>query len=769
MTTIDRPKQETTQPQYRIVGTRPIRHDGTDKVTGRAHYSADISLPGMLWGRILRSPHAHARILSIDTSKAEALPGVRAVLTGKDMPAVSDAIQDQTEGAYLNAGFMSQGMMAKDKALFRGHAIAAVAADDRFIADRAIELIDVKYEVLPPVLDGLAAMQPGAPIVLPGLTTVTALGRPAGTGEGEPTNVATQFVFGIGDVDAGFAKADIVLERDYVVGGSHQGYIEPPATTASWGADGNITIWASSQGHFAYRDMTAQTLGINPGRIKVVPMEIGGGFGAKLFPMLEPVAALLSRKSGRPVKIQLSRTEVFDAIGGTSAGFIHLKMGVTRDGRIVAADARVVLEAGAFPGSPVGGAASCMFAMYDIENARVEGFDVVVNKPKVTAYRAPGAPIGSFAVESMVDEFCEMLGVDPIEFRLKNAAVEGTRRANGAPMPSVGFVEVLEAARATAHWDSPIEGPNRGRGIAAGFWGNAPGQASMTATVLPDGTVGLVEGSPDIGGTRVAAAMMFAEELEIPVENVKPSIGDTDSVGFTSLTGGSSTAMKQGVVAKAAAIDVRNQMKARAATMWGVSPDDVDYADGVFRLSTDPSKTMTFAQVAARASMAGGPVVGSATASAGNPGPSTAVHIADVEVDPDTGKVQVLRYTTVIDAGRAIHPSYVEGQMQGGASQGIGWAINEEFVYGDDGQLINSTFLDYRMPTALDLPMIETVIVEKPHPAHPWGIRGVGEVVIVPPLGAVANAVAHATGHRFETVPLTPRRVLEELGGSQQG
>ncbi|MGK2964560.1 MAG: xanthine dehydrogenase family protein molybdopterin-binding subunit [Tepidiformaceae bacterium] len=766
MTTVERPRTDATETAYKVIGTRPIRHDGVDKVTGRARYSADLHLPGMLWGALLRSPHAHARILSIDTSKAEALPGVRAVVTGRDLPPASAATQDQTEGSYLNGGFLTRSVLAIEKALFRGHAVAAVAADTTFIAQEAIGLIEVEYEVLKPVLNGLEAMEPDAPILLEGLTTTTALGKPVGTGAGAPSNVSLNFLMELGDTEKGFAEADLVLERDYEIGGAHQGYIEPFATTASWSPGGHLTLWSSSQGHFSYRDLTAQVLAMSPGDVTVVPMEIGGGFGAKLFPIIEPVAGLLSKKSGRPVRLSMDRTAVFDAVGGTSAGFIHLRMGMKRDGTIVAADTRVVLEAGAFPGSPVGGATNSMLAMYDIANARVEGFDVVVNKPKVTAYRGPGAPIGSLAVESMLDELCDNLGLDPLEVRLKNAAVEGTRRVSGQLMPSLGFVEVLEAARASSHWDSPLEGPNRGRGIAAGFWGNAPGQASMTATVLPDGTVSLLEGSPDIGGTRVVAAMALAEELGIPVESVHPAVGDTDAVGFTSMTGGSSTAFKQTAVAIEVANDIKAQMRSRAAKIMGLPEDEVAYADGVVSSVNDPSKQRTFKEVAAAANQAGGPVTGSATVAIGNPGPSTGVHIADVEVDPETGKITILRFTAIVDAGKAIHPSYVEGQMQGGAVQGIGWAINEEFVYGEDGRMQNSSFLDYRMPTALDLPMIDTVIVEKPMPSHPYGLRGVGEVVIVPPLAALANAVAHATGHRFNTLPMKPSRVLEAIQGS---
>jgi CO/xanthine dehydrogenase Mo-binding subunit len=761
----------TERPRYSVIGTRPIRHDGIDKVTGRALYGNDIDVPGHISGAILRSPYAHARIKSIDTSRSAALPGVRAIVTGKDMPYVSPKLHEQGEGSLVNLGMLSRNCMAQDKALFAGHAVAAVAADSAIIADQALKLIDVDYEVLSPVMDGLEAMAPGAPVLMEDLKTNTAsLFRGGGfKKDDEPnfeTNVASSFVLEIGDLANGFELADIVIEHDYHVGEAHQGYIEPQSATALWGPDGHLTIWCSSQGHFSIRDLTAGILQIPVGSIKVVPLEIGGGFGAKLFTTIEPVAALLSMKCGKPVKITLSRADVFDAVGPTSAAHVHVKMGVTNEGRLTAGESRLVFEAGAFPGSPVIGAATCMFTPYDIPNLRVEGFDVLVNKPKVTAYRAPGAPAGALAVETVIDEFCERLGMDPLEFRLLNAAKEGTRRVTGVASPRIGCIETLEAARDSDHYRAPISGPHRGRGVAAGFWGNAPGQASVTASILADGTVTLVEGSPDIGGTRTTAAMQLAEALGIPAEQVRPSVGDTDAVGFTSLTGGSSVAFKQGVAANEVAKDLIAQLRARAAKMWTANPEDVVYGDGAVSLKSDPGKRLTLKQMAARLNETGGPIVGRAAVSPGGVGASHAVHIADVEVDPETGKVTVLRYTTVVDAGTAIHPGYVEGQMQGGASQGIGWALNEEFVYNSEGQLLNSSFLDYRMPTTLDVPPIETVIVEVPNPGHPFGVRGVGEIVIVPPLAAIANAIAQATGKRMREVPMNARRVLESLSAN---
>jgi CO/xanthine dehydrogenase Mo-binding subunit len=439
-------------------------------------------------------------------------------------------------------------------------------------------------------------------------------------------------------------------------------------------------------------------------------------------------------------------------------------MGVTNDGRLTAADARLIFEAGAIPGSPVAGAANCMFTPYDIPNARVEGIDVIVNKPKTLSYRAPGAPSGAYAVEQMIDEFCEQLGMDPFEFRLKNAAVDGSRRVNGVANANMGFKETLDAARATDHWQTSLDGKLRGRGVAAGFWGNATGPASAIAGLLPDGRISYIEGSVDIGGTRTTSAMQFAEALGISSDNVKPSVTDTDSIGYTSNTGGSSVTFKQGWAAFEAANDLKRQLIERAAKIWSVDSSRVSYDSALLTNLDDPAKTLTIAEIAARQNGTGGSIIGHSSVVPRGVAGGFAVHIVDVAIDPETGKVTIERYTAVQDVGRAIHPGYVEGQMQGGAAQGIGWALNEEYIYSKDGRMENSSFLDYRMPTSLDLPGIDTVIVEVPNPGHPFGVRGVGESAFVPPLPAIANAVAHAVGKRMFELPMHPRRVLEAMG-----
>ena len=754
--------------EYNVVGKRPIRPDGADKVTGKALYGADINLPGMLQGRVLRSPHAHARIKSLNTSRAAAYPGVKAVITGADLIQPSGRASELVEGAMVNMRFLSNNVMATDKVLYKGHAVAAVAATSPHVAEEALALIDVEYEVLPPIMDAKDAMKEDSPLLHERLAAMSTASIRAGgvLDDDDPsqgTNVANHFEFTLGDLEEGFKQADVIVERDASTVAVHQGYIEPHSGTAMWHADGNLTLWSSSQGHFMVRESTARLVGVPISKVKAIPMEIGGGFGAKLAIYCEPLAALLAKKADAPVKVTMSRTEVFEATGPTSGTNVRVKLGATKDGKLTAAEAHLIFEAGAFPGSPVPGGAQCVMGAYDIPNTYVEGYDIVVNRPKTSAYRAPGSPAAAFAMEGAIDELAEKLGLDPIEFRLLNSAKEGTRRATGPLMPKVGFIETLEAAKAHPHYSAKLEGPYRGRGVASGFWGNNTGPSSAVATITPDGVVALAEGSPDIGGTRASVAQQLAEVLGIPFEDVKPQVADTDSIGFTSNTGGSGVTFKTGWACYTAAQDIKRQMLERAAKIWDVDLDDVEYVDGVLQHKSDPELRLTFKQMAARQNPTGGPIVGRAGVNPGGAGPALAFHIVDVEVDPDTGKVTILRYTALQDAGKAIHPSYVEGQIQGAVAQGVGWALNEEYFVNDQGQMMNSSFLDYRMPVSLDLPMIDTVIVEVANPNHPYGVRGVGEVCIVPPMAAISNALYQAIGVRMTSLPMNPGKVLEAL------
>ena len=758
MTAAYEPNVVLSTKTYDVVGTRPIRHDGADKVTGRAKYGADFQAADVLSAKVLRSPHAHARIVSIDTSKAEAHPGVRAVVTAKDWPAGKSEGRVQLGELTTDLKYLRNDIMASDKVLFKGHPIAGVAAVNSHVADEAIGLIDVEYEVLPAVLTAPDAMKDDAPLLHDDLVT-----EEFGEKTDRLSNVAEHFQHKLGDLDKGFTEADVVVEREFNTATVHQGYIEPHNCTVQWNKDGRIYVWNSTQGPFEVRNSTAQVLGLSESEVRLTPMEIGGGFGGKFEPYGEPVAALLSKKTGKAVKVVMTRAEEFESTGPTSGAYMKVKMGATNDGTITAAHGYLAFEAGAYPGSPVSAAAMCVFAPYDIENVVVDGFDVVMNKTKSAAYRAPGSTQAAMATESVVDEVAEKLGIDPIEFRLKNAAKEGTRRADGVVFPRIGCIEVLEAMREHPHYKAPLEGPNRGRGIAIGYWMNGGNQSSVNISIHADGTINLIEGSPDIGGTRASISMQAAEVLGIPAEDVHPAVVDTDSIGSTGGTGGSSVTFKAGWAAYEAANDVKRQMIDRSAVIWDISADSIELEGGVFKSKADPELKMTFKELAAQLDETGGPIMGRGTVNPTGAGGAYAGNIVDVEVDPETGKTEILRITAVQDAGKAIHPSYVEGQMQGGSVQGIGWALNEEYFMNDAGVMTNSTLLDYRMPIALDVPMIDTVIVEVANPGHPYGVRGVGEVNIVPPPAAIANAIHKAHGVRMDVLPMNPAAIVDAI------
>ena len=752
-------QERVKKPTFDVIGTRPVRPDGVDKVTGRAMYGADLKMAGQLVGKVLRSPHAHARIKSIDTSKALALPGVKAIVTRDDFADQGSEFVPAGE-MLINYRDVIRNVLAREKVLYEGHAVAAVAAISEKAAIAALDAIKVDYEVLPHVIDEIEAMKPDAPVLQDDLITAGVTPPPT-----KASNIAKRVEFILGDTAKGFADADVVIEREYKTKAVHQGYIEPHACVASVSEDGSADLWVTTQGHWVVRAHCAKLLGWDVTKIRVTSSEIGGGFGGKTVVYLEPLALALSKKTRKPVKMVMSREEVFKATGPTSGGTIRVKMGAKKDGRITAAEAEVILQAGAFQGSPVQPACMCAFANYDLEHVKVTGYDVLSNRPKVAAYRAPGGPISTYGVESLVDELAEKLGICPLELRLKNAAKEGTKAAYGPKFGPVGLVECLEAAQDSPHWKAPL-GPNQGRGIAAGFWFNIGGETTVSLQLNEDGTLTLMAGTPDIGGLRASLCMMAAEELKVDVTKIRPIIADTSSLGYNFLTGGSRSAFSSGMATVDAARSIVKQACQRAAKLWEIPEEAVTWEEGEVRPAGENAgkhKPMTLSDIGKIAGKTGGAIVGYAAISAQGAAPSFGVHIADTEVDPATGRITVTRYTAIQDAGRAIHPSYVEGQYQGGAVQGIGWALNEEYIYGADGKLQNAGFLDYRVPVASDLPMIDTIIVEVPNPRHPYGVRGIGETPIVPPMAAIAASVRRATGVRFYELPMSPPKVLKAM------
>ncbi|MDJ0612791.1 MAG: xanthine dehydrogenase family protein molybdopterin-binding subunit [Rhizobiaceae bacterium] len=734
------------------VGTRPLRPDGVEKVTGKARYGADFNMPGQLVGRILRSPHAHAKIKKIDTTKAEKLKGVKAVITAKDLPDLTDGNSDLYD--------VLDNCMAREKALYDGHAVAAVAAIDAATARKALKLIKVDYKILPHVTDVDEAADAKAPLVREGVFTTGVDPKPA-----KPSNITNRSQYGHGDVEGGMAEADFIVGRTFKTEQTHQGYIEPHACVASVNSDGNAELWVCTQGHFVYRQNCADLLGMDASKLRVTSSEIGGGFGGKTHVWSEPVALALSRKAGRPVKLVMSREEVFRASGPTSATSIDVRIGAKKDGTVTAAEATLRYTCGPYPGMWAELGAMTAFAPYDFANVKTVGYEVLVNRPKVAAYRAPSAPMAAFAVESAVDELAGKIGMDPVKFRIKNAAKEGSRASYGPVYGPIGIGPTLEAAKKHPHMKAPL-GKNQGRGMACGFWFNFGGQTCSNINIGEDGTVNLAVGTVDVGGSRASLSLVAAEELGVPYEQIKAVIGDTGTLGHNDMTDGSRGTFSSSLATISAARNAISIMKERAAKMWDIPVEHVEWENGHAvakgkKYGNLPK--LSVKDIAAKAGRTGGPIAGHSELVADGAGVSFATHICDIEVDPQTGATKVLRYTVIQDAGKAVHPTYVEGQYQGGAAQGIGWALNEEYIYGKDGRLQNPGFLDYRIPVCSDLPMIDTQILEIPNPNHPYGVRGVGETSIVPPLAAIANAVSNAVDARMTHIPMSPPRILKAL------
>ncbi|MGH6770863.1 MAG: xanthine dehydrogenase family protein molybdopterin-binding subunit [Xanthobacteraceae bacterium] len=735
--------------KLKIVGSSPVKHDGLDKVTGRAKFAADFFLPGMIVGKILRSPHAHAIIKSIDTSAAEKLPGVKAVITRDDFPEIKAGSAD---------GDMTRNAMAREKALYDGHPVAAVAATSESIAKAALKLIKVEYEVLPHVIDPVEAMKDGAPILHPYLRTKGV--KDAGD---KQTNVVERLELNMGDAAAGFAEADVIVEREFDTKPMHQGYIEPQACVASCTEDGQIELWCCTQAPWVFRDRLSNILKIETAKIRVQQSEMGGGFGGKTGFYPEPIAIQLSRKAKRPVKIQLTRNEVFRATGPVSGTKSRIKMGCKKDGTICAAEAELIFQTGPFTGSAFTNAPQAMFTRYALKNVKTTSYEVVSNRPKVNSFRAPCVPQIVFGVEGVIDEMARKIGMDPIDFRLKNAAVEGYKTIYGDVFGPIGFVQTLEAAKKSEHYNSPVP-KGQGRGVASGFWFNRGGETTGTLNVGIDGSVTLILGTTDVAGSRISISMMAAEELGIPVDKVRAVMADTHSLGFNRVTAGSRTTFSTGMVIVDSARKAIAELCRRAAGIWGVPEDAVTFEDGHCKPASSnvgSFEPMSIAQIAAKTMASHGAIAGHSEMNVTGAGPGFGLHICDVAVDQETGRVDIARYTVVEDAGKAIHPLQVEGQYQGGAVQGIGWALNEEYYYGEDGRMQNPSFLDYRMPVASDVPMIGTEIVEVPNPRHPYGLRGVGEVPVVPTMACIANAVGQVIGVRPQSLPMSPPKILK--------
>ncbi len=758
------------------IGLSIPRPDGPEKVTGHVQYVADIKPRGLLHAKLLRSPHAHARIKRIDVSRARALPGVRAVLTAADIPELK-----------RKAPTRAHAVLAIDRAMFVGHPIAAVAADEPSIAEEALDLIEVEYEVLPASVDPLKSMQPGAP-------PVADLGTEADTSEAmahgavtvaktevAPTkaaNVSQQSRLNRGDVVKGFAESDVIIEKTYRVPMVHQGYLEPHAVLAEWDMSGGLTLWASTQGSFNTRSEVADVLEIPENRIRVIPVECGGGFGGKIRALCEPITALLARAARRPVRYVMTRREELEAGMPAPQVIIRLKTGVKRDGTLMALEGETVLETGAFSGTVLAVSGVFLASLYKWPSFDVRGAEVLTHKPSVAAYRAPVAPQTIFAIDSHMELIARTLGLDSVEFRQRHLMREGDPMANGQPWQSNGAHEVLSRIAEHPLWKNRAEwaktsghnGRLRGTGLALGGWLGGLQPTGATVRLNPDGSVGVLTGQVDIAGTNIALAQIAATAYGVDVDKIKITTGDTDVAPVTGLSAGSKTIYTVGVAVMEAAKDARRQTLEIAAKELEAAVQDLEIEDGRVTVRGVPDRGITLAQIGKKGNLYMSkvePVLGVSHPAFSQQAPAFAAQLARIEVDPDTGEVKLCDFVVVQDAGRAINPMGVAGQMQGGSVQSLGMALTEAMLFDDSGRLTNPSLLDYKKLTAADLPSIETIIVEVPSPAGPFGARGVGEPPIVPAPAAIANAIQDATGLRITELPLNPERIAMALVASR--
>lgn len=750
---------QTDRP-LQVVGKRLPRVDARERVTGEAIYPGDLKLSGMVHAKLKRSPHAHARIVRIDTSRAEALPGVLATVTAADFVDLPIGTTIPMGELGYDMWMVAQVNIARHKVHWVGQPVAAVAALDPHIADAALALIDVEYEPLPAVVDIAAAMAPDAPVLHDHVVTKGIEPRPRG-----PSNVCSRSAITRGDTVRALADAAATASASVKVDTAHQGYLEPQVMVAQVDANGFATLWASTQGQFTTELMVARMLGLPMSQLKVVPLEIGGGFGGKIAIHGEAIAVRLAQKCRRPVKLVFTREEMLQGGTGPAAGaLIDITVGADREGRLVAIDGTYRMDAGGLPGLSPSLLMQASAALYQCPNLNLVGYDVVTNKPRTEAYRGPGGIQVYFAMEQAMDALCQRLDLDPLEFRKRNASVTGSLMPIGTPFPSIGLTTILDRVGEHACWREPLPPGKypRGRGLALGYWRGTSMTSAAHITMAGDGRPMVTMGAVDLSGTRTAMAQVVAEEFGLPLSDIHIHTGDSKSIGYSDPAAGSRVARTTTAALVEACADALGQLRTRAAEKLQCAPTDLDYMNGRFVARTAGGTAISLADLM-QATLADGAIIGRGVSVKLPLGVEIGAHVCDVEVDTDTGLVTVLRYTAFQDVGLALNPTAVEGQIEGSVVQGLGWALMEGYDYGPDGRLHNASLLDYRMPTALDVPKIDCVIVETPVPGVPYGVRGVGEVPIVPPAAAVANAIARAIGVRVCHMPMTPERVLDAL------
>ena len=763
---VQAPQAAASATSFRFVGRRTKRADAPERLTGRLRFTNDLLLPGALHVRFVRSPHAAARIVSIDGSAALAIPGVHAVLTARDLP-VPD-IRAAVDGRRI--------MLALENVLYAGQPVAAVLAESEAVAEDGVLAVEVEYEPSPAAVDVLDAMAVDAPVVrqrreqdeselaIHGAAT----GGQAVDAPAAP-NVSNRIQFQRGDVEAGFSAADVVVEREFRTSWVHQGYMEPQSCTAGTDPHGNLVVYASTQGMFFVREQVARALGLPDHAVKVEAMPVGGGFGGKVG-LVEPTVAALALAVGRPVRLAYTRMDEFVAADPAPQSVLRLKIGARRDGTLTTLQAELIFDAGANPGAPVGIAAILMGSTYRWENLLLRGTEVLSHKSGTGAYRAPGAPQAAFALESLVDEMAHALGIDPFDLRVKNAAREGDLLADGRKWPRIGLSECLERIESVYRAERAAAGPGEGVGVALGGWPGGIEPAAAACRLNSDGSLQVSLGSVDLTGVNTTFAIIAAEAfgLDDPSQ-VRVTTVDTDGAPYAGVSGGSKVTYSNGPAVLRAAEDARNQVLRIAASELEASVEDLEIVQGSVRVRGVPGKSRTLAQIHALSGSFAAryePVYGRGQSAVTDTSPGFAVHVARVRVDPDTGHVRPLRHISAQDVGRAINLAAVEGQIHGGTVQAVGWGLFERMEFDAQGTPITTSLMDYAIPKASQSPTLQTEIVEVPSVSGPFGAKGVGEPPVIPGAAALANAVYAACGARVSTLPITPERVRAAMATS---
>ena len=751
-------------PTFTTIGQPRPLHDGQAKVTGTTHYAPDLTLPGMLHARFVTSLYAHAKINKIDVEAALAVPGVVTILTASDLPEI---IPDSRARLLL----------ARKRVIFVGQPVALVLADTESAAQDGVEQVVVDYEPLPAAITMDEALAPDAPLVWPeGVPGEAEEAAAHGadldeqqTAQTTLSNVADTVEFSRGDVEVGFAEADVIVERTFTTPIVHQSYLEPHATLVQPDPlTGGATLWTSTQAPFYVRQQVAKILEIPEADVRVTATPAGGAFGGK-FILFEPLVALAAKITGRPVRLVLSRLEEMLAGNPSQAIRLEVRLGAKADGTFTALAGQLTIDGGCYPSSLTGLAAILLGSLYRIPHLSIKGREVLTFKTSTTAYRAPGAPQAAFALETLIDEIAHSLQRDPLGLRIQNAVEIGDPLVTGQEWPEIGMKLVLETLKNQPAWQdrAKTQAAGRGVGIAIGGWPGGVEPAAATCTVDRDGILQVHVGAVDLTGTITGFALIAAETLGLPPEKVRVIAGDTAVSPYAGGAGGSKITYTVGPAIIQAVEEARLQLFAIAAEEMEADPADMEIMDGKVQVRGVPERAIPLGEIAAKTMQFGGqyaPILGHGRNAETTRAPAFCAQLAEVVVDQETGQVSVERLVVVQDVGRAINPLTIDGQIMGGVAQGLGWALYENMIHDESGQLLTASWMDYTIPHIDQVaPVIETVHLENPSPLGPFGARGVGEPPIIATAAAVANAIADATGRRLTDLPLTAPRVLAAL------